>query len=33
LVDQLVKEKYFEAVFGASIRNEQQRKQAMAFGR
>jgi ABC-type nitrate/sulfonate/bicarbonate transport system substrate-binding protein len=33
LVDQLVKEKYFEAVFGASIRNEQQRKQAIAFGR
>jgi ABC-type nitrate/sulfonate/bicarbonate transport system substrate-binding protein len=33
LVDQLVKEKYFEAVFGASIRDEQQRKQAMAFGR
>ncbi|MGH7795305.1 MAG: ABC transporter substrate-binding protein [Candidatus Binatia bacterium] len=33
LVDQLVKEKYFEAVFGASIRNEQQRKQAMVFGR
>jgi ABC-type nitrate/sulfonate/bicarbonate transport system substrate-binding protein len=33
LVDQLVKEKYFEAVFGASIRNEQQRKQAIAFAR
>jgi ABC-type nitrate/sulfonate/bicarbonate transport system substrate-binding protein len=33
LVDQLVKEKYFEAVFGASIREEQRRKQAMAFGR
>ena len=33
LVDQLVKEKYFEAVFGASIRDEQRRKQAMAFGR
>jgi ABC-type nitrate/sulfonate/bicarbonate transport system substrate-binding protein len=33
LVDQLVKEKYFEAVFGASIRDEQQRRQAMAFGR
>ncbi|MBM2805014.1 MAG: hypothetical protein HW419_2907 [Deltaproteobacteria bacterium] len=33
LVDQLVREKYFESVFGASIRDEQQRKQAMAFGR
>ena len=33
LVDQLVKEKYFEAVFGAGIRDEQQRRQAMAFGR
>ena len=33
LIDQLVKEKYFEAVFGASIRDEQQRKQAHAFGR
>jgi ABC-type nitrate/sulfonate/bicarbonate transport system substrate-binding protein len=33
LVDQLVKEKYFEAVFGAAIRDEQQRKQAQAFGR
>jgi ABC-type nitrate/sulfonate/bicarbonate transport system substrate-binding protein len=33
LVDQLVKEKYFEAVFGPSIRDEQQRKQALAFGR
>jgi ABC-type nitrate/sulfonate/bicarbonate transport system substrate-binding protein len=33
LVDQLVKEKYFETVFGASIRDEQQRKQALAFGR
>jgi len=33
LVDQLVKEKYFEAVFGAAIRDEQQRKQALAFGR
>ena len=32
LVDQLVKEKYFEAVFGAAIRDEQQRRQAMAFG-
>ena len=32
LVDQLVKEKYFEAIFGPSIRDEQQRKQAMAFG-
>jgi len=33
LVDQLVKEKYFESVFGASIREEQERKQAQAFGR
>jgi hypothetical protein len=33
LVDQLVREKYFESVFGASIRDEQQRKQALAFGR
>ncbi len=33
LVDQLVKEKYFEAVFGAAIRDEQQRRQAMAYGR
>jgi ABC-type nitrate/sulfonate/bicarbonate transport system substrate-binding protein len=33
LVDQLVKEKYFETVFGPLIRDEQQRKQALAFGR
>jgi ABC-type nitrate/sulfonate/bicarbonate transport system substrate-binding protein len=33
LVDQLVREKYFEAVFGESIRDEQQRRQALAFGR
>ena len=33
LIDQLVKEKYFESVFGPSIREEQQRKQAQAFGR
>jgi ABC-type nitrate/sulfonate/bicarbonate transport system substrate-binding protein len=33
LVDQLVKEKYFETVFGPSIRDEQQRKQTQAFGR
>jgi ABC-type nitrate/sulfonate/bicarbonate transport system substrate-binding protein len=33
LVDQLVREKYFETVFGPSIRDEQQRKQAQAFGR
>ena len=33
LVDQLVKEKYFENVFGPSIRDEQQRRQAQAFGR
>ena len=33
LVDQLIKEKYFEGVFGAGIRDEQRRKQAQAFGR
>ena len=33
LVDQLVKEKYFESVFGASIRDEQRNKQMLAFGR
>jgi ABC-type nitrate/sulfonate/bicarbonate transport system substrate-binding protein len=33
LVDQLVKEKFFESLFGASIRDEQQRKQGLAFGR
>jgi ABC-type nitrate/sulfonate/bicarbonate transport system substrate-binding protein len=33
LVDQLVKEKYFETVFGSTIRDEQQRRQAQAFGR
>jgi ABC-type nitrate/sulfonate/bicarbonate transport system substrate-binding protein len=33
LVDQLIKEKYFESVFGPGIRDEQQRKQAQAFGR
>ena len=33
LVDQLVKEKYFETVFGPSIRDEQLRKQAQAFGK
>jgi ABC-type nitrate/sulfonate/bicarbonate transport system substrate-binding protein len=33
LVDQLVREKYFEKVFGAAIRDEQQRRQAQAFGR
>jgi ABC-type nitrate/sulfonate/bicarbonate transport system substrate-binding protein len=32
LVDQLVKEKYFETIFGPSIRDEQRRKQAQAFG-
>ena len=32
LVDHLVKEKYFETVFGPSIRDEQQRKQSQAFG-
>jgi len=33
LVDQLVKEKFFETVFGPSVRDEQQRRQAQAFGR
>jgi ABC-type nitrate/sulfonate/bicarbonate transport system substrate-binding protein len=33
LIDQLVKEKYFENVFGPAIREEQQRRQAQAFGR
>jgi ABC-type nitrate/sulfonate/bicarbonate transport system substrate-binding protein len=33
LVDLLVKEKYFETVFGPSIRDEQQRKQSLAFVR
>ena len=33
LVDQLVRERYFESVFGASIRDEQQRRYAQAFGR
>jgi ABC-type nitrate/sulfonate/bicarbonate transport system substrate-binding protein len=33
LVDQLVNEKYFESVFGPSIRDEQQRRQAQAFGK
>jgi len=33
LVDQLVKEKYFETVFGPSIRDEQLRKQTQAFGK
>jgi hypothetical protein len=33
VVDQLVKEKYFESVFGPPIRKEQQRRQAQAFGR
>jgi ABC-type nitrate/sulfonate/bicarbonate transport system substrate-binding protein len=33
LVDQLVREKYFEKVFGAAIRDEQQRRQAQTFGR
>jgi ABC-type nitrate/sulfonate/bicarbonate transport system substrate-binding protein len=33
LVDQLVREKFFEGTFGASIRDEQQRRQAQAFGR
>jgi len=33
VVDRLVKERFFENVFGASIRGEEQRKQAQAFGR
>jgi ABC-type nitrate/sulfonate/bicarbonate transport system substrate-binding protein len=33
VVNQLVREKYFEKVFGAAIRDEQQRRQAQAFGR
>jgi ABC-type nitrate/sulfonate/bicarbonate transport system substrate-binding protein len=33
LIDQLVAGKYFEKVFGASIRDEQQRRQAQAFRR
>jgi ABC-type nitrate/sulfonate/bicarbonate transport system substrate-binding protein len=33
LVDQLAREKFFESVFGESIRDEQQRKQSQAFGR
>jgi len=33
LVDQLVRENYFESVFGPAIRDEQQRRQAQAFGR
>ena len=33
LVDQLVREKYFESVFGPSIRDEIVKKQAMAFGK
>jgi ABC-type nitrate/sulfonate/bicarbonate transport system substrate-binding protein len=33
LVDQLVREKFFENIFGSSIREEQQRKQSQAFGR
>jgi ABC-type nitrate/sulfonate/bicarbonate transport system substrate-binding protein len=33
LVDQLVKEKYFETVFGTGIRDERQRRLAQAFGR
>jgi len=33
LVDQLVREKFFESVFGPSIREEQQRKYVQAFGR
>ena len=32
LVDQLVRERYFENVFGVSIRDEQQRRYGQAFG-
>ena len=33
LVDQLVREKFFETVFGPGIRDEQQRRQATALGK
>jgi ABC-type nitrate/sulfonate/bicarbonate transport system substrate-binding protein len=33
LVDQLVREGFFERVFGPSIREEQQKKQAVAYGK
>jgi ABC-type nitrate/sulfonate/bicarbonate transport system substrate-binding protein len=33
LVDQLVRDGFFERVFGSSIREEQQKKQALAYGR
>ena len=33
LVDQLVREKFFEGVFGPAIRQEQQHRQAQAFGK
>jgi ABC-type nitrate/sulfonate/bicarbonate transport system substrate-binding protein len=33
IIDQLVKERFFENLFGVSIREEQQLKQAKAFGR
>ena len=33
LIDQLVNEKYFESVFGPSVRDEQQRRKAEAFGK
>jgi hypothetical protein len=33
LVDQLVKEGFFERLFGPAIRAEQQKKQALAYGR
>jgi hypothetical protein len=32
-VDQLVREGFFERVFGPGIKNEQQKKQALAYGR
>jgi hypothetical protein len=33
LIDQVVEEKYLESVFGSSILEEQQRRQAQASGR
>jgi hypothetical protein len=33
LVDHLVKDGFFERLFGPAIREEQQKKQALAYGR
>ena len=33
LVDQLVREGFFERLFGPAIREEQRKKQALAYGR